>query len=133
MSPHQTTWNNNRLCLLIMFVPSDPHFSKSPNFVSRMGHIKKMFPGSSLFQMAQICIVNGSYEKDERRRRRKKIRYLKRKRIYHLIFPKDLALNLQSPYTPTQASPVMLKTTNQTLFWCYLAGLDAAKRKKKKV
>jgi hypothetical protein len=44
--------------------------------------------------------VNGSYEKDERRRRRKKIRYLERKRIYHLIFSKDLALNLQSPYTP---------------------------------
>jgi hypothetical protein len=44
--------------------------------------------------------MNGSYEKDERRRRRrKKIRYWKRTSIYHLIFSKDLALNLQSPYT----------------------------------
>ncbi len=63
MSPHQTTWNNNRLCLLIMCVPSDPHLSKPPNFVSRMGHMKKMFPGSSLFQITQFCIGNGSYEK----------------------------------------------------------------------
>jgi hypothetical protein len=63
MSPHQTTWNNNSLCLLIRCVPLDPHFSKSLNFVWRMGHIKKMFPGSSLFQITQFCITNGSYEK----------------------------------------------------------------------
>jgi hypothetical protein len=44
--------------------------------------------------------MNESYEKDERRRRRKKIRYLTRKRIHYIIFSKDLALNLQSPYTP---------------------------------
>jgi hypothetical protein len=42
MSPHQTTWNKNSLCLLIMCVPSDPHFSK----------------------ITQFCMKNGSYKKD---------------------------------------------------------------------